>query len=1446
MTRLPDGTMVARGDGMLGPRGAELARGAAPGVPYNERSTWLQRGQYAAGQAVGSGFAGLRGGIGEAWMLGRERWDPNYTRPTGPQRGILSYAAGGIGRGLQQFVNPAFDQMRYQDPTQRTRWLAQNLPGTSLMQQMRLSSTMGDLGLAKSQLGAVGAAETAARVNPLMTNAERDAQMARLKTIREETEERVKSASAAEKATREQITNTDAQRTQSNAVRDTTTGFNRLGRGIAGLAGGMIGGIGGAGKAGAQMLMRSGMAGPAAGMGAMAVGSALGIESNALMMGAMGAMIPGIGPAGALVGGTVGLGIDIAQANKETEQKLDDMHDAIDNGGYQFTMMADTIEAENKLVGERKMETGDYLGGRPTSLSGYYGNVKSDISKLLTGESDAEKNERRAAEDKALAAAKYSTAEDINRISGANMELKGTQEQRAKQLEEFMNTTGESMLVDAGINFEDLAAAKALPVVGNLLYDKLLKKVEKPDPDLDARLRAAGGTGQMMMQSDTARRAIAQQGNIPLLAETVDELFATATRSGMSALDILKSAERAQENIGEENDRRYEIQQALAERAQAALGAQMAIGTRVESFQATLGTQMAISARPSTTQNVQDLERARQATIGAVVSQVDMVKQQLLQQHQFEVQQQRAAEDFAEQQSYQLEDYDKQRNRAEFNFNRSRNRATADYFRNVRRSQYDFHLQRERQEEDFQHQIEVNAKQQAMGVMDIYKRVEVQRTASAAWTLSNARDQLTRMQEMETNLDKVRKMGLSDTAIQQLKLTDPQNAQQLARFVTELTPQMIRQFNKVAGTERVKAAKEIVTDPSSLEWSEWRRGFRLNRERAGEDFNRGMRISRIDFRRGLRQQRADFQIMMDQQADDFDEMMQRQEKAYRKSMNRAAEDLADAGREISGSLMQILTRGERELTGFAGRAAGQIKKTLIDLRKDTSPEAVKLMEELSLIFGFKYTPPKGASYTGNYQGSSREAQMEERTAGNYHEGGVVSGWTPGRDTRMVPLSGGEAIMRPEWARAVGEKAVAAANHKAKYGGFREGGVYWPVPGHDTSTYQGHDGVDINRGSGSDDFGDPIRAFRGGTIVYVGSGRGYGDAIFERTRAGTVVYGHTSAQFVHAGQRVSGGDLIGHVGSTGNSSAPHLHFGIPGGTYAQAMALLQGAMVGKFTGMRTGTTDADIESLFKERYPRAERTVRESMSAIRPLQPGDISAIINRYGRRALRQMMAQYGDPGAATGTASDIGREPSGHHRNEEIVHIGARRYGWGNQWPSLRNLVMHESGFDNLAQNPTSSAYGLFQFLDSTWAGTGVRKTSDPWKQTQAGLKYISNRYGGPNKAWNFWQGNNPHWYGRGGVFSGAQTIGIGEGGPEAVLPLDARGGEFMAEVMSNVMGGRQMTPSRGGGTNIFARVDRSTNFNGAITVQANDPMELIHKLQARQRVMALSRPSLTGSAA
>ena len=53
----------------------------------------------------------------------------------------------------------------------------------------------------------------------------------------------------------------------------------------------------------------------------------------------------------------------------------------------------------------------------------------------------------------------------------------------------------------------------------------------------------------------------------------------------------------------------------------------------------------------------------------------------------------------------------------------------------------------------------------------------------------------------------------------------------------------------------------------------------------------------------------------------------------------------------------------------------------------------------------------------------------------------------------------------------------------------------------------------------------------------------------------------------------------------------------------------------------------------------------------------------------------------------------------------------------------------------------YGIPQFLDSTWASTGIAKTSDGYRQIDAGLIYINNRYGSPCGAWSHSQSTG--WY-------------------------------------------------------------------------------------------------------
>lgn len=85
--------------------------------------------------------------------------------------------------------------------------------------------------------------------------------------------------------------------------------------------------------------------------------------------------------------------------------------------------------------------------------------------------------------------------------------------------------------------------------------------------------------------------------------------------------------------------------------------------------------------------------------------------------------------------------------------------------------------------------------------------------------------------------------------------------------------------------------------------------------------------------------------------------------------------------------------------------------------------------------------------------------------------------------------------------------------------------------------QYHQGVDLAADSGT-----PIRAVTGGTVVQAGdAGDGYGKLVRIKSGNTETYYGHQSGVDVAVGDEVSPGDVVGAVGSTGNSTGPHLHF-----------------------------------------------------------------------------------------------------------------------------------------------------------------------------------------------------------------------------------------------------------------------------------------------------------------
>jgi hypothetical protein len=113
--------------------------------------------------------------------------------------------------------------------------------------------------------------------------------------------------------------------------------------------------------------------------------------------------------------------------------------------------------------------------------------------------------------------------------------------------------------------------------------------------------------------------------------------------------------------------------------------------------------------------------------------------------------------------------------------------------------------------------------------------------------------------------------------------------------------------------------------------------------------------------------------------------------------------------------------------------------------------------------------------------------------------------------------------------------------------------------------------------------------------------------------------------------------------------------------------------------------------------------------------------------------------PAATRSTAapSKSSSSGSGSFQDYALSKLG----GDSSEFSCLESLWGKESGWNPNAQNPSSTAYGIPQFLNSTWAGTGIAKTSDGYRQIDAGLIYIDSRYGSPCGAWS--HSKSTGWY-------------------------------------------------------------------------------------------------------
>lgn len=128
----------------------------------------------------------------------------------------------------------------------------------------------------------------------------------------------------------------------------------------------------------------------------------------------------------------------------------------------------------------------------------------------------------------------------------------------------------------------------------------------------------------------------------------------------------------------------------------------------------------------------------------------------------------------------------------------------------------------------------------------------------------------------------------------------------------------------------------------------------------------------------------------------------------------------------------------------------------------------------------------------------------------------------------------------------------------------DGELCWPLPGHtyischfgevDAFGNAGHRGTDIPAPEGT-----PILAAHSGTVLVSGWNDSYGNQVLLDNGAGlSTRYAHMTQTAVTAGEAVTAGQVIGYVGSTGDSTGNHLHFEVmQGGVRMNPLELVFG-------------------------------------------------------------------------------------------------------------------------------------------------------------------------------------------------------------------------------------------------------------------------------------------------
>ncbi|MFF4475468.1 hypothetical protein ACFY1A_00270 [Streptomyces sp. NPDC001520] len=407
-------------------------------------------------------------------------------------------------------------------------------------------------------------------------------------------------------------------------------------------------------------------------------------------------------------------------------------------------------------------------------------------------------------------------------------------------------------------------------------------------------------------------------------------------------------------------------------------------------------------------------------------------------------------------------------------------------------------------------------------------------------------------------------------------------------------------------------------------------------------------------------------------------------------------------------------------------------------------------------------------------------------------GGIMPGYTPGRDNQLIAVGGGEAIMRPEWTRAVGPGYVHAMNAAARNGGvsgvqrmvnagmpaFADGGIVGWIKNRvkDVGNFFK---------SGWDAVTNPGKVFDATRSWIRDKMSDFADNKWAKTVAKLPISMLTKLKEKVMSWFSANGDADGRVKTAltwakSQAGKPYQWGGVgnPSWDCSGFMSGIQKVIEGKNPKGRIWSTFSfqgktapkgwvkDLTAPFMIGVTnRGKGHTAGTLAGVNVESRGGDGVVVGKRARGARSSFFDSiYGfKPSIA----------PIGGSATQGAAQATAKQmlgeFGFSQkQWPALKKLWEHESAWRWNAYNRTSGAYGIPQALPGTkMRSAGADWQTNPATQIKWGLGYIKDRYGSPNAAWSKWNSRFPHWYDDGGYLPpGLSLVANGTGKPEPVF--------------------------------------------------------------------------------